>query len=88
MTRIRPKPLIGFLLNPFGVHARSLELHNDELLVIARREQHIQIANLKTAPSITTGFWGSMLNVAIDNGTSVALRGVRHSDANSFKEAV
>lgn len=88
MTRIRPKPLIGFLLNPFGVHARSLELHNDELLVFARREQHIQIADLKTAPSITTGFWGSMLNVAIDNGTSIALRGVKQSDANSFKEAV
>ena len=75
-------------MNPFGVHARSMELHHDELLVAARRDRRIQIGSLKTIPSVTTGLMGSTLKVAIDDGTSVALRGARHSDAISFKETV
>ncbi|MBI1493178.1 UvrD-helicase domain-containing protein [Rhodobacteraceae bacterium MYP1-1] len=75
-------------MNPFGVHARSIELQDDELLVAARRDRCIQIGSLKTAPSIKTGFMGSTLNVSIDDGTSVALRGTKHSDAISFKESV
>ncbi|EDZ43542.1 helicase IV [Rhodobacteraceae bacterium HTCC2083] len=75
-------------MNPFGVHARSIELHDSELLVSARRDRRIQVGSLKTTPSVTTGLMGSTLKVAIDDGTSVALRGARHSDAISFREIV
>lgn len=75
-------------MNPFGVHARSIELHHDELLVAARRDRRIQIGCLKTIPSVTTGLMGSTLKVAIDDGTSVALRGTRHSDATSFRDTI
>lgn len=88
MTRIKSKPLIGLILNPFGVHAHSIELHNDELLVAARRDRRIQIASLAATPSVSKGFMGSTLKISIDDGTNVALRGSRHSDAISFRETV
>ena len=75
-------------MNPFGVHAHSIELHNDELLVAAQRDRRIKIGSLKTTPSVMTGLMGSTLKIAIDDGTSVALRGARHSDAISFRETV
>jgi DNA helicase-4 len=75
-------------MNPFGVHARSIELHDSELLVSARRDRRIQVGSLKTTPSVTTGLMGSTLKVAIDDGTSVALRGARPSDAISFRDNV
>lgn len=75
-------------MNPLGLHARSVELLGDELLVSARRDRRVQIGSLKTRPSVTKNFMGSTLNVSIDDGTSVVLRGAKHCDAISFKEIV
>lgn len=86
--RIKPKPLVGLLLNPFGIDPRSIEYHNDELQVAARRGRGIPIANLATAPIVNKGFVSSTLQIVVDDGTRVTLRGARHSDATTFGETV
>jgi len=46
LKRIEPKPLIGFLLNPFGSHACSIDYENGVVSINARRKQNIQVADL------------------------------------------
>jgi DNA helicase-4 len=76
------------LTNPFGFHPRSIDYQSNELRGVARRVQGIRIADLATAPSITKGYVGSTLQVAADDGTKITLRGVRHSDAETFREVI
>ena len=66
LKRIEPKPLIGFLLNPFGTHARSIDYENGVVSVNARRKQNIQVADLSAPPLVTRGFVGSTLNITVD----------------------
>jgi len=80
--------LLGFLTNPFGVYPRSIEYQNDKLLLIARRGRGVHISDLATAPLVTKNFVGSTLQIAVDDGTWVTLRGANYSDALSFGENV
>jgi len=80
--------LLGFLTNPFGVYPRSIEYRSHELRVATRRVQVIRIADLANAPSVTKGYLGSTLLVTSDDGTTITLRGVRHSEAETFREVV
>ncbi|MEO1378857.1 MAG: UvrD-helicase domain-containing protein [Pseudomonadota bacterium] len=86
--RLKPKPFMGFLLNPFGVHARSIEFRNDRLDIQARRAKDIRIANLLAAPKVTKGFGGSTFQISVDNGTMVSLRGANHTQATSFSNNI
>jgi DNA helicase-4 len=88
LKRIKTKPLLGFLTNPFGIHPRSIEYHSDKLRVVARRNQGVDIAHLATAPSVTKGYFGSNLQIDADDGATIKLRGVRHSDAETFSEII
>lgn len=67
VKRIEPKPLIGFLLNPFGTHARSIDYKNGVVSINARRKQNIQVADLSAPPLVTKGFVGSTLNITVDS---------------------
>lgn len=88
MKRIEARPLLGFLTNPFGIHPRSVEYHNNEMQVATRRVQGIKIAHLATAPSVTKGYIGSTLQITSDDGAMIKLRGVRHKDAEAFREVI
>ena len=88
MKRIESKPLIGFLLNPFGTHARSIDYENGVVSINARRKQDIQVADLSAPPLVTRGFVGSTLKITVDKGTQVLLRGANHKDARSFSDHV
>lgn len=79
---------MGFLLNPFGVHARSLEYQNDRLRVTARHNRSIHISSLTTAPRVTKGLGGGRLQISVDDGTKVALRGAKYADAISFSDSI
>lgn len=80
--------MLGFLTNPFGIHPRSIEYHNNELWVAARRVRGIHIAHLATAPSVTKGYIGSTLHVTADDGAKITLTGVRYNDAETFSEVI
>jgi DNA helicase-4 len=88
LKRIESKPLIGFLLNPFGTHARSIDYENGVVSINARRKQDIQVADLSAPPLVTRGFVGSTLKITVDKGTQVLLRGANHKDARSFSDRV
>ena len=79
---------MGILLNPFGVHAQSLEYRNKRLRVIGRHGREIQISSLTTVPLVVKGFGGSTLQVSVDDNTGVALRGARHGEAISFRDSI
>jgi len=86
--RVKEKPILGFLLNPLGVHARSLEYQNDRLRVTARHNRSIHISSLTTAPLVTKGLGGGRLQISVDDGTKVALRGAKYADAISFSDSI
>ena len=79
---------MGFLLNPFGVHARSIEYQDDKLQVVARHVRGVHISNLSTAPRVTKGFGGSTLQISVDDGTGFALRGTKHGEAIAFSDSI
>lgn len=79
---------MGLLMNPFGVHPRSFEFGNAKLQVVGRRSRGIHVANLATSPLVSKGFLGSTLQIEVDDGTRVALRGTRHGEAKEFGDAV
>lgn len=79
---------MGLLLNPFGIHARSIDYQNDVLNINARRKRTIQVANLASPPSVTRGFIGSTLKISVDEGTQFLLRGANYREARSFSDSV
>jgi DNA helicase IV len=88
LKSLKPKPIVGFILNPFGVHARSIEYQNGELRINTRHGRGIHLANLAAAPLVTKRFGGSTLQISVDDGTGVSLRGANHSEATSFSDSI
>ncbi|MEP1207756.1 MAG: UvrD-helicase domain-containing protein [Rhizobiaceae bacterium] len=88
MSSIRPKPIVGFLLNPFGVHAQRIEYRDQELSIEARQRRCVHLDSLTAAPSVSKGIGGSTLSISIDDGTSCLLKGATHERAASFADAV
>ena len=79
---------MGFILNPFGTHAHSIDYQSDRLRITARHSRTVHISKLATAPVVTKGFGGSRLQLSVDNGTTVALRGAKYADAISFSDGI
>jgi len=88
LHRLKQKPLIGIFLNPLGVQARHLEYQNDHLRVTAKHSRSLHISSLTTAPLVTKGLGGGRLQISVDDGTKVALRGAKYADAISFRDSI
>ncbi len=82
--RIRPKPFLSLLFNPFGMHARGMEYRDRELLIDARRVLKIQLSNLAASPATTNGLLATTIRIQIDDGSNIALKGVDHQNAHIF----
>lgn len=76
--------MVGFLLNPLGVHARKVSFRNEELKVYTRHENVLHLSNLTSAPTVKKRFFSSTLTINVDDGTDYRLKGVRHDEAQSF----
>ncbi|MEM7602955.1 MAG: UvrD-helicase domain-containing protein [Verrucomicrobiota bacterium] len=88
MTRLQPKPLIGFICNPFGRYAKALEYRDGEVSVLARRPQSIDLRDIASAPVITRGFGGSDLTIQCEDGSSTLLKGASPQKARAFAKAI
>lgn len=86
--RLQPKPLLSFLLNPFGTHARGIEYRYPELIIDARRSRKVHLRNLASSPSATKGLLGTTVCIQMDDGSDVALKGANHQQALLFAQEV
>ena len=50
LMRVQPKPLLSFLLNPFGTHARGIEYRDGALIIDARRGRTVHLQDLADPP--------------------------------------
>ncbi|WP_306047825.1 UvrD-helicase domain-containing protein [Nioella sp. MMSF_3534] len=88
MKRVKPQPLVGFLLNPLGRHARSIDFRDQELTVHAGSIQRLHLKDLAATPSVEKGLMGSTLSITSDGGNRTLMRGVRFDQATSFANTV
>ncbi len=88
LNRIKSKPLLGILLNPFGSSPREIECRDEELLLRGRRDARVHLKDLSAAPKVKKGLLGSSVIVASANSPSHTLKGAKRNDAVSFAEAV
>ncbi|MBF2759359.1 MAG: UvrD-helicase domain-containing protein [Ectothiorhodospiraceae bacterium AqS1] len=84
MIDIKPRPLAGLLLNPFGRHARGLGYRDHHLSIRGRNAGVVHIERLAKAPVVEG--WGFLrrLVVTLNDGTTFILKGVRRDEAVSF----
>jgi DNA helicase-4 len=88
LMRVQPKPLLSFLLNPFGIHARSLEYRDGALTIDAQRGRTVHLQDLAVAPSATRGLLGTTVSIRTDDGIEFSLKGVKYKHANAFASEV
>ncbi|KUJ77796.1 UvrD-helicase domain-containing protein [Ruegeria profundi] len=88
LNRIKSKPIVGFLLDPLGSHARQLTFEDHELTVGAKHAHRLHLRNLAEAPTVTKGLFGSQLSVHADDNSTYLLKGANHLEAMSFAEVV
>jgi DNA helicase-4 len=86
-SRVRSKPVLGRLLNPFGLQPREIELKSGELVVLSGRGGNGSVSGLLDAPKVEKGWLSSTVRMEFTD-RSLAVGAVTHSDAESFSEAV
>jgi DNA helicase-4 len=86
--RIQPKPFLSFLFNPLGKHAKAVEHHANELLVANPRDKKLHLRNVAAPIAISKGLFGSTINISIDDGSEITLKGVNHDQAIIFSKNV
>ena len=88
LNLLKPKPLVGFLLNPFGRHARYVEYDGHQIVVQAWHVATAKLRELSAAPTVESGFWGASLRLQLDDQPVHLLKGVRFKDAVNFLDAI
>ncbi|KKB79715.1 helicase IV [Devosia soli] len=89
MTRLRQRPLLKFLADPFGTSARTMELDGNYIrLTRRRRVESLSLQSLARAPAVTRGMLGTTLTVFTDKMDEVALKGASHQDARDFSQRI
>ena len=88
MTHLQPKPVIGFLLNPLGQHAKKIDYRDRELHISARHSRKLLLNDIAAAPLVTHGLLGSDLTIRCDDGHVASLRGANRQRATEFAKAV
>lgn len=86
--RVQSKPLLSFLLNPFGIHAQSIEYRDGALIIDARRGRTVHLRDLAVSPSTTRGLLGTTIFIRTDDGLETSLKGVNSQQADAFASAV
>jgi DNA helicase IV len=89
LIRLQQRPLLGFLVNPFGATARAVELRGDRLLITGRSmPASISMADIGEAPTLRKGAFGTTLSLQSTGQSNVILRGAGHGDARAFADSV
>ncbi|MCE8509212.1 hypothetical protein KBY28_12220 [Ruegeria pomeroyi] len=88
MTRLQPKPVIGFLLNPIGQHAKGIEYRDSQLCVSARPSRKIHLNDIDSAPLVTHKLLGSEITIRCDDGHGTTLKGANRRCATEFAKTI
>lgn len=88
MNRLQPKPLVGFLLNPFGRHAKYVRYDGNEISIQSRHPATVTLRELSSAPIVEGGFLGASLKLQMHDQPVRMLKGARLEDALNFSNAI
>jgi DNA helicase IV len=88
LTRLQPKPVIGFLLNPIGHHAKGIDYRDSRLYVSARLSRKIHLNDIASAPLVTHTLLGSELTIRCDDGRETTLKGANRRSATEFAKTI
>ena len=88
MNKLTSRPLAGFLQNPFGIHAKSIELDDQHLIFRGGLAQAIHLREISASPKVSKGWVGSTLQVSTGRDEARYLKGANHGEACSFAKAV
>ena len=85
LMRLEQRPLIGFLVNPFGVTAKAVELDGNSLRVLRRRGvEVVSLQAVSAAPSMRRGVLASRLVVPVADAADIVLKGARGGEIAPF----
>ena len=85
LMRLEQRPLIGFLVNPFGVTAKAVELDGNSLRVFRRRRiEVISLQAVSAAPSMRRGVLAARLVVPVADAADIVLKGARGEEIAPF----
>jgi hypothetical protein len=85
---LRSKPILAFLLDPFGHAPRALRLDSDGINVTGGTTGRVHFGTLTAAPVLQGGFPASSLVLPLDGAMPLRLRAVDPSAAQAFAAAV
>ena len=76
--RLEQRPLIGLLVNPFGLTAKAVELNDDSLRVFRRRGvEAISLQAVSAMPFMRRGVLVPRLVVPVADAADIVLKGAR-----------
>ena len=85
LMRLEQRPLIGFLVNPFGLTAKAVELDGSSLRVFRRRRiEVISLQAVSAAPSMRRGVLVPRLVVPLADAADIVLKGARGGEIAPF----
>ena len=89
MIRLKQRPLLGLLVNPFGKTARVMELDGYHLRITRRgKTASMSLEALSAAPIVRKGALGTILTVSSGQDDEIILKGAAYNDARVFSEGV
>ncbi|SEQ86710.1 DNA helicase-4 [Loktanella sp. DSM 29012] len=81
------KSFLGFLIDPFGRHPRSLTLQVNGIAARGAGSPWIGLESIATRPSVRKGILSSSLSLDLGNGGNLTLPAVNALAARTFAEA-
>jgi DNA helicase-4 len=89
LIRLKKRPLVGFLADPFNKSARAIELDGDQILITRRgRVATMPLQSIASAPFLRKGILGTALTIRSGDSRDVTLKGAGDHAAHDFSEQV
>jgi|TARA_B110000908_G_scaffold165665_1_gene215505 DNA helicase-4 len=88
LNRLQTKPLVGFLLNPFGKYAKYIRYDGNEIFIQSGHAATGTLRELSSAPTVENGFWGASLRLKLDDQPVHLIKGTWVKDAVNFSDAI
>lgn len=82
--RVKAKPILSFLLNPFGLRIREIEFCGGELLIRDRSVRKVLLKEISSPPVAINHLIWATVKIQIDNEAYIILRGVNRKEAQKF----
>ena len=89
MIRLQQRPLLGFLVDPFGLSARAMALDEDHIRITRRGQvTTVSLQALTQPPALRKGMLGTALTINSQEHNDVTLKGAGNVAAREFAEEV